>query len=70
MVRAFEVRATKEELVCSLARDLNEKLMRLQDDGWTIISVTPTKCREYHYPKPFESTLFTIIASKDDKKEL
>lgn len=68
IVRAFEVRADKEMLVCNLARDLDSELRNLQDKGWMIISVTATKCKEYNYPKPFESTLFTIIASRESKE--
>lgn len=65
IVRAFEVRANKEMLVCNLARDLDSELRKLQDNGWMVMSVTATKCKEYDYPKPFESTLFTIVASHE-----
>ena len=34
MVRSFEVRTYKQGLVCDLARQLNEKLVKLQEDGW------------------------------------
>ena len=68
IVRAFEVRANKEALVCNLSRYLNNELVSLQSKGWTIMSVTATKCKEYDYPKPFESTLFTIVASHESEE--
>ena len=69
MVRSFEIRATKEELVCNLSRDLDRELVQLQGIGWKIISVIPTPVKEYNYPKYFNSTLFTIIAEREDEKE-
>lgn len=69
MIRSFEVRATKEELVCNLSRDLDRELIRLQGIGCKIISVISTPVKEYDYPKYFNSTLFTIIAEREDEKE-
>lgn len=69
MVRSFEVRATKEELVCDLSRNLDRELVQLQGIGWKIISVISTPVKEYNYPKYFNSTLFTIIAEREDEKE-
>lgn len=65
MVDSFSVRANKEALVCNLGNMLSEKLQELQNDGWKIISVTSTPCKEYDYPKYFDSTLFTIVAEHD-----
>lgn len=68
IVRAFEVRAHNRYLVCDLANDLDRELLNLQEDGWNIISVTATPVKEYNYPDYFDSTLFTIIASKNEYK--
>lgn len=46
MVRSFEVRTHKQGLVCDLARDLDKKLVELQQNGWEIISVFNTPCKE------------------------
>lgn len=63
MVRSFEIRAHKPGLVHNLARDLDNKLVELQQDGWNIISVFNTPCREWEACKGyFDSVLFTIIA--------
>lgn len=63
MIRSFEVRTYKQGLVCNLARDLNEKLVELQQNGWKIISVVDTPCKEWEACKGyFDSVLFTIIA--------
>lgn len=63
MVRSFEVRTYKQGLVCDLARDLDDKLVTLQKDGWEIISVINTPCKEWESCKGyFDSVLFTIIA--------
>lgn len=63
MVRSFEVRTHKQGLVCNLARDLDEKLAELQKDGWKIISVVDTPCKEWGASQGyFDSVLFTIIA--------
>ena len=63
MVRSFEVRTYKQGLVHNLARDLDEKLVALQEDGWRIISVVNTPCKEWESCKGyFDSVLFTIIA--------
>ena len=60
VVRAFEVRATKEQQVADLGRKLDCELIRLQKNGWNIKSVTATPCKELDYPDYFASTLFTI----------
>ena len=63
MVRSFEVRAYKQGLVNGLARELDTKLLELQRDGWKIISVVSTPCKEWESCKGyFDSVLFTIIA--------
>ncbi len=62
MIRAFEVRTSKEALVYHLARDLDAKLEDLQTHDWRVISVVATPVKEYDYPHYFDSTLFTIIA--------
>lgn len=63
MVRSFEVRTHNQGLVCYLAKDLDEKLVELQQDGWKIISVVDTPCKEWEACKGFfDSVLFTIIA--------
>ena len=69
MIKAFSVRASKEGLVKDLASDLNAKLNQLQCDGWKILSVASTQCKEWDYPKYFDSTLFTIVAEHDDEIE-
>lgn len=66
MVRSFSVRATSEGLVSSLSNKLDEELIGLQNEGYKIISVISTPCKEWDYPKYFDSTLFTIIAECDD----
>lgn len=68
IVRAFEVRAHNKNLVCDLASDLDEELWNLQEDGWNIISVTATPVKEYYYPDYFDSTLFTIVAAKNERR--
>ena len=68
IVRAFEVRAHNRYLVCDLASKLDKELRNLREDGWIIISVTATPVKEYHYPDYFDSTLFTIVASKNKYK--
>lgn len=68
IVRAFEVRAHNRYLVCDLASNLDKELRDLQEDGWNIISVTATPVKEYYYPDHFDSTLFTIVASKNEDK--
>ena len=65
VIRAFSVRADKKELVNSLSNKLDDKLIELQRDGWEIMQVESTPCREWDYPKYFDSTLFTIIAKHD-----
>lgn len=65
MVRAFSVRATSEGLVSSLGNKLDEELIKLQHEGWKVISVESAPCKEYDYPKHFDSILFTIIAEHD-----
>ena len=63
MIRSFEVRTYKQGLVCELSRKLNEKLVELQNDGWKIISVVNTPCKEWEACKGyFDSVMFTIIA--------
>ena len=63
MVRSFEVRTYKQGLVCELARDLDKKLVALQQDGWKIISVVNIPCKEWEACKGyFDTVLFTIIA--------
>lgn len=63
MIRSFEVRTHNPRLVHNLARDLDEKLVELQQDGWEIISVTNTPCVEWDPDKGyFDSALFTVIA--------
>ena len=63
MVRSFEVRTYKQGLVCELARDLDKKLVELQQSGWKIISVVNTPCKEWEACKGyFDTVLFTIIA--------
>ena len=65
MVRSFEVRTDKQGLVCDLARDLDKKLVELQRNGWNIISVANTPCKEWEACKGyFDSVLFTIIAER------
>ena len=68
IVRAFGVRAHNKNLTCALANDLDRELLNLQGDGWNIISVTATPVKEYYYPDHFDSTLFTIVASKNEDK--
>ncbi len=68
IVRAFGVRAHNKNLTCALANDLDRELLNLQEDGWNIISVTATPVKEYYYPDHFDSTLFTIVASKNEDK--
>lgn len=68
IVRAFGVRARNKNLTCALANDLDRELRNLQKDGWNIISVTATPVKEYDYPNHFDSTLFTIVASKNEHK--
>ena len=69
MVRSFEVRTNKQGLVCDLARNLNKKLVELQQDGWKIISVVDTPCREWEACNGyFDSVLFTIIAEHRQKE--
>jgi hypothetical protein len=68
IVRAFGVRAHNKNLTCALANDLDRELLNLQKNGWNIISVTATPVKEYHYPDYFDSTLFTIVASKNEDK--
>lgn len=68
VVRVFEVRARKRTLVCNLANDLDKELKFLQENGWEIMSVTATPVKEYDYPNNFDSTLFTIIASKNEHR--
>lgn len=64
VVRSFEIRTYKSGLVCNLARDLDDKLAKLQRDGWEIISVINTPCKEWEAGKGyFDSVLFTIIAN-------
>ena len=66
MIRSFEVRTDKRGLVCNLARKLNGKLIELQEDGWKIISVVDTPCREWESCVGyFDSVLFTIIAEHE-----
>ena len=68
MVRSFEVRAYNQGLACNLASDLNKKLIELQQNGWKIISVVDTPCKEWEPCKGyFDSTLFTIIAEHKEK---
>lgn len=69
VVRAFEVRARKRTLVSNLANDLDKELKSLQENGWEIMSVTATPVKEYDYPNNFDSTLFTIIAFKNEHRE-
>ena len=66
-VHSFEVRATNKNSVPYLARTLECKLTELQNNGYNIISVIPTECKEYEYPDYFSSTLFTIIASIEEQ---
>lgn len=68
MIRSFEVKALNSYLVCDLSRDLDRKLVDLQNDGWKIISVTPSQVKEYdsYRGKFFDSTLFTILAEKEE----
>lgn len=68
IVRAFEVREHNRYLVCDLASKLDKELRNLREDGWNIISVTATPVKEYNYPDHFGSTLFTIVASKNEYK--
>lgn len=65
MIRAFEIRTNKQSLVHRLASKLDNELVRLQQNGWKIISVTVTPVKEYDYPNYFDSTLFTIIAKNE-----
>lgn len=65
MIRSFEVRARSSVEVCYLAEKLDKKLIELQEDGWTIISIFNTPCEEFEYPKNFDSILFTIVAQHE-----
>lgn len=67
MYRAFEVRARKKGEVCYLANKLDRELSLLQKEGWKIVSVTSTPVDEYEYPGHFVSTLFTIVAKKNNE---
>lgn len=63
MIRSFEVRTYRQGWVHDLAKDLDRKLVELQKDGWEIISVVNTPCKEWEAGKGyFDSILFTIIA--------
>ena len=63
MIRSFGVRSHKQALVGDLARELDRKLVALQEDGWKIISIVNTPCKEWEACKGyFDSVLFTIIA--------
>ena len=63
MIRSFEVRADSPALAGNLARDLDKKLVELQQDGWKIISVVDIPCKEWEACKGyFYTVLFTIIA--------
>lgn len=66
-VRAFEVRAKKEQQVADLARELDKTLIKLQKSGWNVKSVTAIPCKEWDYPDYFASTLFTIVAEYDNE---
>lgn len=66
MVRSFEVRASKKDLVRNLSSDLDRKLIMLQQKGWKIVSVISTPVKEWDYPDYFDSILFTIIADHED----
>ena len=68
IVRAFGVRAYNKNLTCALANDLDRELLNLQKNGWNIISVTATPVKEYNYPDYFDSTLFTIVAAKNERR--
>ena len=68
IVRAFEVRAHNRYLVCDLAINLDKELQNLQKDGWNIISVTANGVKEYYDPDHFNSRLYKIVASKNEKK--
>lgn len=65
MVRSFEVRARNAGSVCFLSKDLDRKLAILQENGWKILNVISCPCKEWDYPKYFDSTLFTIIAEHE-----
>ena len=66
MIRSFEVRAYKKGLVCDLARDLDKELVKLQKEGWNIISIYNVPCEEYESCVGyFDSVLFVIIAEHE-----
>lgn len=66
-IRSFGIRTNNPALVHNLAEDLDRKLAELQEDGWKILSVSNTPCKEWDSKKEyFDSILFTIIAEISD----
>ena len=69
MVRSFGVTINEKNCTRYLADKLDEKLLKLQNNYWEIISVFATPvighdvCKGY-----FDTTLFTIVAKKDYPK--
>ena len=68
MIRSFEVRAINKLQVCNLSRRLDDKLHMLQENGWEVISIFHTPCKEYESCEGyFTSSLFTIIAKFNER---
>lgn len=65
ITRSFSVRAYKEALVADLPNKLDKELRNLQLNGWEIKDVITTPCKEWDYPKYFDSIVYTIIAVAD-----
>lgn len=66
-IRSFGIRTNNPALVHNLAEDLDRKLIELQEDGWKILSVSNTPCKEWDSKQGyFDSILFTIIAEISD----
>ena len=62
-----EVSKFKDVFISEDVSNVRE-LLNLQKNGWNIISVTATPVKEYNYPDYFDSTLFTIVAAKNERR--
>lgn len=65
-VRSFHISPGSKNSVCGLSYDLDNKLKELQNDGWVILSVTPTNCQLCDRRMGnYNGTIFTIVAQHE-----
>lgn len=61
MIRSVNVRPILKGEIANISEYLDDVLIKLQNDGCNIISVTPLQYKLWSYPKYYDALQFIVI---------